>query len=226
MKLDREYGRLLFFIQIDCKDRDGYTNFVKGVLFLFLVVFLCIDVLLTLILFRPDSVLSTIQIGKSAKIHITSTIPGMGITISSSSFLEKKLEALGFWNDKRVRIYTPDKIDRATIKSLRIQIVDKPQSYGQLISSVSEDKILYSYGQTFDSINSEMVLYIHIDPSFQPKKSLDSKYSNVILFSLFDLVQPYPVSDYASYGQRALRFISDADGRYSNGNFVNITQRK
>lgn len=215
-----------FYIQIDCKDRDGYTNFVKGVLFLLLVVFICIDILLAFVLFRPYSVLPSIQIGRSDKIQASSTIPNIGITLSNQPLLEKKLEELGFWKEKRVRIYTPDKVIRATIKSLHIQIVDKPQSYGQLISSVSEDKILYSYGQSFDSTKGKMVLSIYIDPSFQPEKSLDSKFSNVILFSLFDLIQPYPVSDYPSYNQRALRFISYTDGQYLNGIFVNIIQRK
>lgn len=195
---------------------------MKRVLIFLLVIFLLIDVLLGISLFNPILYTSVMNGSFDPKLNISSEAPDIEAAFSNKKYVNKKLEELGFWKKGAVRYYTPTKVDRVTVNSLKIVITDKPQSWGQRSDSTSGDAIHYSYGQRYDVETKLMTLLIHVSPDFRQGNSLDSKYSGVILITLYDLVQAYPVDDRIGYDKRALSFLSDFSKNIPKNNFVTI----
>lgn len=187
-----------------------------------LVIFLLIDVFLGINLFNPSLIITIKNKVVDTKLTISSSIPNKRAEFSNKSYLNKKLDELGFWENGAVRLYTKTKVDRITVESLHIDIVDKPQKWGQRSDSKSGEDILYSYGQEYDPKNQRMTLSIHMNPSFKSEKSLESRYSGMVLFSLFDLVQPYPTKDHFAYRKKASLFLSDFSNDILKNNFISI----
>ncbi|MGB2732158.1 MAG: hypothetical protein WBC38_04290 [Microgenomates group bacterium] len=195
---------------------------MKRLLMIMLAVFLIADVFLAIVLFKPVSFSQVMSPRDQARVKVISSLPGVTVSISNSSYLNDKLQALEFWKEGRVRHYEKDAVGRVTVKSLILNFTEKSQSWGQRADSKSGEEILYSYGQLFDRTTGTMTLYIHVNPLFKPELPLSQRYSGVILFSLFDLVQPYPVTDDAVYSQKAKALLNDIVKNPTDNNFVKL----
>lgn len=187
-----------------------------------LAVFLIADVFLAIVLFKPVSFSQVISPRDQARVKVVSSLPGVTVSISNSSYLNDKLQALEFWKEGRVRLYEKDAVGRVTVKSLILNFTEKSQSWGQRADSKTGEEILYSYGQLFDRTTGTMTLYIHVNPLFKPELPLSQRYAGVILFSLFDLVQPYPVTDDAVYSQKVKSILNDLVTNPKENDFVTL----
>lgn len=195
---------------------------MKRLLIVILAIFLIVDVLLALVLLKPVPLSRVMFNGNKARVVVVSSLPGVKGSVSNSSYLNDKLQELEFWKEGRVRLYEKDAVGRVTVKSLILNFTENPQSWGQRADSKTGEEILYSYGQLFDRTSGTMTLYIHVNPLFKPEIPLSQRYSGVILFSLFDLVQPYPVTDDSNYSQNVKTILNDLVTNPKENDFINL----
>lgn len=195
---------------------------MKRFLFALFLIFLLIDIALAFNLFTPRMTkLSTDTFPKSG-IIISSDIPHTSATLVNETYLSKKIAELNFFGEGKVKHYLNKNIERVTVKSVRFVITTIPQLWGQRSDSNAGKVVLYSYGQEYNSQTKVMTLFIHIDPSLKPSFPLSQRYSKMILYALFDLIQPSPTPDQDTYFSSMSAFMKDFTSDPNKYNFVLI----
>lgn len=189
---------------------------VRRFFVIILAVFILVDVFLAIYLFIPNLASSIIRLIPTSKISVSSAIPNKRVSFSNEAYLNKKLIELNFWGDNRVLHYPKTAtlpLERVTVERLKLILTDKPQEYGRNTNSPTGIPVNFSYGQLYNPTTREMTLLIHLDSSFTGIKSLDSGYTGVVLFAIFDLIHPRPFTTEdkkdATYRKLGLSYIQD-----------------
>lgn len=183
---------------------------MKTLLYIFLGIFLLIDVLLAFKAFTPNSP----QSKSSSRITVSSTIPTFQPKIINEKYLEKKLEERGFWKPLGVNLYKKS-ITKTTVKKLHFILTDTPQPVQiQVEKNGKNEKVILSYSQQFDSSTQVMTLYLQEDRAFGKSQSREVVYTGLMLYTIFDLTydRPRKMTQFTSDAGKFMRdFIQNPD---------------
>ena len=163
---------------------------MKKILYLFLGLFLLVDVFLAIRLFIPELIQST----RTDRISLSSAIATVHPKLANIKYLQKKLEERTFWKPLKVNLYKKG-VTKVTVRNIHFILTDEPQPIiiqSRKIKNIN--KVEMSYSQKFDTSSQTMTIYLHGDQTLNKEYSPEYIYTGLVLYSIFDLTYSYPRS--------------------------------
>jgi hypothetical protein len=120
-------------------------------------------------------------------ILVSSSIPSVTLSLNNRQYLNKKLEELGLWQEKKIFIHNTIKPAFFTVKKLNIQIVNREQEFGKVVLKSNPGIVAYSYGAVVNPQTEVLTITLFVHNAIQTESKRDEQYSGLLLYSLFDV---------------------------------------
>lgn len=146
-------------------------------------------IILFLILLTNIILISYILSFLSKKTSIVSDIPSISVILTDEKFLKERLKEISFWNNGNILNYFPN-LNKKSMRfsSLVIQLTDKPQKFGNLVSKNPDgtDFVYQGFGVSFNKNKLDLFIFVH--PGIiksESKGRLERRFSSMILSALW-----------------------------------------
>jgi hypothetical protein len=131
--------------------------------------------------------LGRMYLADQGKLSFSSNIPSLQITLKNQEYLEKKLEAYGFWKENKIFIHNTVKPTFYTAKKLHVVLVDADQTFGKTELQNNPGIAASSYGISIDRATGIATLSLFLNSAVQTDSLRDMQYSALLLTSIYDL---------------------------------------
>lgn len=186
---------------------------MRRLLVILLCLFVLIDVLLAITLFKQDVLFTLFK----RSVSVSSEVPSFTVSISNKKYLDTKLEESGLWSKLLENKYK--------VEHLQIILTDVPQAMGEVLTSEDNQTTLTSYSYRFDYVRNRLTLTVQTNLKAQNSDSPDFLYSYSTLFAIFDLTSSSSIRSDSESNLLLEKYMQDFFQNSPKSNFFIVVHK-
>lgn len=186
---------------------------MRRLLVVLLCLFILIDVLLAITLFKQEALFSLFK----KTVSVSSEIPSFTVSLSNKKYLDKKLEESGLWSKLLENKYS--------VEHLQIILTDVPQEMDVVMAAEDNQATLTSHSYRYDNVGKNLTLTVQANLKAQNSESPDFLYSHSTLFAIFNLTNSSSIRSDSESDLLMAKYMQDFFKNSPNSNFLKVVRK-